>query len=68
MCGNISMSSLYSYSVMQRCWLDDPGTRPSFSDLVVSLSPLLESVAGYTQLSMTLTQPGAADLEYEVMN
>ena len=36
--------------------------RPSFSDLVVSLSPLLESVAGYTQLSMALTQPGAADI------
>ena len=39
--------------------------RPAFSDLVVSLCPLLESVAGYTQLSMALTQPAAAESPVE---
>ena len=32
---------------MQRCWQLDPKSRPSFSDLVSSLSQSLEAIAGY---------------------
>ena len=50
---------------MQRCWLDEPSMRPIFSALVLSLSQLLESVAGYKELSMTLVQPAAAEIPVE---
>ena len=32
---------------MQHCWELDPKSRPSFSDLVSSLSQSLEAMAGY---------------------
>ena len=32
---------------MQHCWELDPTSRPSFSDLVSSLSQSLEAMAGY---------------------
>ena len=33
--------------LMQHCWELDPKSRPSFSDLVSSLSQSLEAMAGY---------------------
>ena len=50
---------------MQRCWLDEPSIRPAFSELVLSLSQMLESVAGYMELTMTLVQPAAAEIPVE---
>ena len=39
---------------MQKCWRADPAERPTFSELASSLDRLLQSVAGYLELSMTL--------------
>ena len=35
---------------MQHCWELDPESRPSFSDLVSSLSQTLEAMAGYIDI------------------
>ena len=40
--------------MMQQCWRTKPEDRPTFEELVASISPMLEAVAGYTELSMTL--------------
>ena len=40
--------------MMQQCWRTKPEDRPTFEELVASISPILEAVAGYTELSMTL--------------
>ena len=42
-----------SYSVMLNCWDTDPAQRPTFSELVATLSTLLEASAGYLTLEMT---------------
>ena len=42
-----------SYSVMLNCWDTDPAQRPTFSELVATLSALLEASAGYLTLEMT---------------
>ena len=42
---------------MQRCWLDDPDARPAFSELVSTLSRMLESIADYTEVCMRLPEP-----------
>ena len=36
---------------MQHCWELDPESRPSFSDLVSSLSQSLEAMVGYMDVS-----------------
>ena len=41
--------------MMQQCWCTKPETRPTFEELVAIISPMLEVVADYTELSMTLT-------------
>ena len=43
---------------MKKCWKLPPADRPRFSDLVTTLDKTLSSVAGYTELSMTLLEPG----------
>ena len=42
---------------MKKCWKLPPADRPCFSDLVATLDKTLSSVAGYTELSMTLLEP-----------
>ena len=39
---------------MRKCWRADPAERPTFSELVSTLDRLLQFVAGYMELSMTL--------------
>lgn len=41
---------------MKKCWKLSPSERPGFSDLVTTLDKMLMSVAGYTELSMTLVE------------
>ena len=61
------------YSVMKRCWKLAPGERLRFSDLVVRVDKILQSVAGYVELSMTLENLESGEEEeedwtgYEVM-
>ena len=43
-----------SYSVMQSCWKSEPEDRPQFSELVTTISDILESTAGYVELAMSL--------------
>jgi len=39
---------------MQSCWESEPENRPQFSELVSTISSILESVAGYLELAMSL--------------
>ena len=39
---------------MMKCWAMDPRDRPSFKNLSSTLGKLLETVAGYLELSMVL--------------
>ena len=45
-----------SYSVMQSCWESAPESRPQFSELVSTISDILQSVAGYVELAMSIKQ------------
>ena len=47
---------------MRKCWREDPAKRPTFSELASTLGRLLQSVAGYMELSMTLP---ASEVETE---
>ena len=60
------------YSVMKRCWKLAPDERLRFSDLVVRVDKILQSVVGYVELSMTLENLESGEEEedwtgYEVM-
>ena len=50
-----------SYSVMQNCWESDPEKRPQFSELVTTISRILEAAAGYLELAMSLQDTRADD-------
>ena len=39
---------------MRNCWEREPDNRPQFSELVSTISSILESVAGYLELAMSL--------------
>ena len=39
---------------MQSCWKSEPEDRPQFSELVSTISDILESTAGYVELAMSL--------------
>ena len=49
---------------MKKCWKLSPSERTSFSELVATLDKTLMSVAGYTELSMTLVAADHSE-EYE---
>ena len=57
---NVTARAMYllhlhcSYSVMQSCWKSEPEDRPQFSELVSTISDILESTAGYVELAMSL--------------
>ena len=55
---------------MKKCWKLSPTERPRFNVLATILDKTLQSVAGYTELSMTLVEPtvtGDEQHEYEVV-
>ena len=41
----------FRYGLMLNCWNLDPNARPSFSDLVSSLSQSLEAMVGYMDVT-----------------
>ena len=49
-----AIQSHCSYSVMKSCWESEPENRPQFSELVLTISSILESTAGYLELAMSL--------------
>ena len=55
---------------MKKGWKLSPTERPRFNLLATILDKTLQSVAGYTELSMTLVEPtvtGDKQHEYEVV-
>ena len=53
---------------MKKCWKLSPTERPRFNVLATILDKTLMSVAGYTELSMTLVEPTVTgEDDYEVM-
>ena len=53
---------------MKKCWKLSPTERPRFNVLATILDKTLQSVAGYTELSMTLVEPTVTgEDDYEVM-
>ena len=55
---------------MKKCWKLSPTERPRFNVLATIFDKTLQSVAGYTELSMTLVEPtvnGDKQGDYEVV-
>ena len=50
----------YSYSLLLQCWDEQPEKRPGFSQLVSTLSTLLEAIAGYVIFSASEKEDFAA--------
>ena len=50
---------------MQSCWKSEPEGRPQFSELVSTISDILESIAGYIELSMSLQEDESYSLATE---
>ena len=48
---------------MKKCWKLTPSERPTFTELVATLDKTLTSVAGYTELGMTLLERGGEEEE-----
>ena len=48
---NTSNLYIYRYTIMHGCWCVETDQRPTFSELVDSLSSMLEGMAGYVQVS-----------------
>ena len=53
------------YSLMRHCWETDPEDRPTFSDIVSSLSVSLEGLVGYIDIGAfgVKAEPKPLDLE-----
>ena len=45
-------NSARRYSIMLECWKENPEDRPTFSQLVSSISSQLEGMAGYLDVGM----------------
>lgn len=54
-CYRFSMESsfTYSYFLLLQCWDGQPEKRPNFSQLLVTISTMLEVIGGYLVLSAT---------------
>ena len=48
---------------MQSCWESEPENRPQFCELVSTISSVLESLAGYLELAMSLQQEDRSELQ-----
>ena len=51
----------YSYSLLLQCWDGQPEERPDFSQLVVTISTIMEAVAGYLIFSASDKENFALD-------
>ena len=61
--GSLMLSSALRYEMIAGCWAELPDKRPSFQDLVQSVSSLLEGVAGYMDFSAFSSKAIAAEEE-----
>ena len=52
-----------SYSLMARCWMDDPVDRPTFTEIVTNIEHMLEQISGYVQLSDFMAKACAPSIE-----
>ena len=64
LCLTLAMNSTisYSYSLLLQCWDEQPEKRPDFSQLLSTLSTLLEAVAGYVIFSASEKENLAAGM------
>ena len=48
----LELSFTYSYSLLLHCWDEQPEKSPSFSELVLSITTIMEVVGGYLSLNV----------------
>ena len=58
LCGTILP---YGYDIVLACWEANPDNRPAFSQLVGTISTLLEGVAGYMAIKKFSLKPSVQD-------
>ena len=56
--------SISSYDVIMNCWKEHPEKRPSFAELVVTLTSLLEDIAGYMDFSVLANNEQAVNYDH----
>ena len=55
----------YRYDIVLACWEANPDNRPAFSELVCTISTLLEGVAGYLSIEKFSLKPSVQDDFFE---
>ena len=56
--------TIHSYDVMFNCWKEQPEKRPSFAELVVTLTSLLEDIAAYMDFSVITNNERAVNYDH----
>ena len=55
---------LYNYDVVSNCWKEHPEKRPTFAELVVTLTSLLEDIAAYMDFSVLTNNEQAVNYDH----
>ena len=50
------MSCLCSYEFMKQCWVEDPGSRPSFAELEARLDMILSKAQSENYIDMNVDE------------
>ena len=56
--------SISRYDVVSNCWTEQPEKRPSFAELVVTLTSLLEDIAAYMDFSVLANNKQALNYDH----